>query len=167
MRINKFNESSELSDYCNGKIKLTPILNIIGNDSSKEWYSIIGKYFYNKAGEDFFKNHHILLDKLKVGSKKDKETSYRMIGIYFITSYLNDKSLKRMFGSPICHSEFGEGFRPKRKYEYCSHFVEVGGEKLHIGYDDRGTSIEVNPNLTPQAVYNIMENLVDRYLDKK
>lgn len=72
-----------------------------------------------------------------------------------------------MFGSPICHSEFGEGFRPKRKYEYCSHFVEVGGEKLHIGYDDRGTSIEVNPNLTPQAVYNIMENLVDRYLDKK
>lgn len=159
--INKFNQ--ELSDYCDGKVKLTPILNILMNDRSKEWYSILGEYFYNKAGKEFFLDHPYLLDKVN-GSKKDKETFYRVLGIYFITAYLDDKALKRMFGSPICHSEFGEGFHPRRKYEYCSHFVEVGGEKIHIGYDDRGTSIEVNPNLSPKVVYNILENLINMYL---
>ena len=158
--------NKELHDYVSGKFNLTPIQNILMNDYSKEWYSLIGKYFLEQWGEENLAEHKITLDRLKTGSKKDKESSYRMLGIFFITSHLNEKTLKEMFGKPICHSEFGEGFRPRRKYEYCSYFVDISGHKTHIGYDERGTSIEVENGLKPEEVFNMIKELVDKYVSR-
>lgn len=56
---------------------------------------------------------------------------------------------------PLLHNEFGEGFEgeydeetndygePDIKESYASYFVNVGGTDFHIGYDHRGTSIEI------------------------
>jgi len=60
-----------------------------------------------------------------------------------------------MFGKPLLHNEFGEGFdgvydeetdqtgEPDIKESYASYFVNVGGTEFHIGYDHRGTGIEI------------------------
>ena len=60
-----------------------------------------------------------------------------------------------MFGKPIFHDEFGEGFdgeydeetdeelEPEIKESYASYFVNVDGTNFHIGYDHRGTGIEI------------------------
>lgn len=129
--------NKELQDYVDGKFTLTPTMNILMNDRSKDWYGLIGKYFLEQNGEENI-DSEILLDKLK-GSKKDKERTYFILGTYFLTSYLDQTSLKEMFGKPICHNEFGEGFRPRRKYQHCSYFVDIDGHKAHISYDERGT----------------------------
>lgn len=163
--------NKELHDYVSGKFNLTPIQNILMNDYDNEWYSLIGKYFLEKWGEENLQEHKITLDRIKKGNKRDKETGYRMLGIFFITSHLNEETLKEMFGKPICHSEFGEGFDNKRKYddrgnespEYCSYFLNIDGHKAHIGYDHRGTSIEVENGLKPEEVFNMIKELVDRF----
>ncbi len=165
MKINKFVEHSKeekLQEYLDGKLNLTPILNILMNDRKTDWYSRIGEYFLEKMGKDFFgEEHSFLFDKMN-GSKKDKESSLRMLGIYFITTYLDEKSLKKMFGNPICHDHFGEGFERKRKYSFCSHIVEIDGQTLHIGYDHRGTVIECE-KMTSENVLNIIRKLIDLY----
>jgi len=38
------------------------------------------------------------------------ERTYSSIAILFTTSILDEFSLKKMFGDPIFHNEFGEGF---------------------------------------------------------
>jgi len=165
MTISRFMDfNKELQDYIDGKFNLTPILNILMNDRSVDWYVKLGKYFVDHVGSENLKLHSTLLKRLN-GSRSDKETSYRMFGIYFITAYLNEDSLKEMFGKPVCHSEFGEGFDEKIKYEFCSYFVDMDGHKIHIGYDHRGTIIEVEKNLKPEEVYKILIELVDTYID--
>ena len=94
--------------YVNGELELTPILNILMNDQSCDWYALIGKYFLEEYGEENLK-HQRLFDKIHNGSKKEKETSYYMLGTFFVCSYLDQRALKEMFGSPICHDKFGEG----------------------------------------------------------
>lgn len=158
--------NKELQDYVSGKFTLTPIMNILMNDYTKEWCGLIGKYFLEQYGEENLGEHKILFDRLKSGNKKDKETSYRMLGIYFLTYYLDENSLKEMFGNPICHREFGEGFRRKRKYEYCSYFVDINGHKAHIGYDERGTSMEVEKDLSPNEVFEMIKELIDKYVNR-
>ena len=158
--------SKELQDYISGVFTLTPTMNILMNDRSKDWYGLIGKYFLEQYGEENLEDHEILFDRLKNGSKKDKETSYFMLGTYFLTTYLDETSLKEMFGNPICHSEFGEGFRPRRKYEYCSYFIDISGHKAHIGYDERGTRMEVEKDLSPNEVFEMIKELVDKYVNR-
>jgi hypothetical protein len=81
------------------------------------------------------------------------------IAIYFLTSHLDLDSLRKMFGDPILHNEFGEGFigeYDKETDEYgesdikescASFFVNVGGLNLHFICDNRGTIEEVEfPN---------------------
>ena len=157
-----YENNSDLENYINGKYKLTPTINILMNDSTKDWYSLIGEDFFNNVDEDFFKSNK-WIEKIKKASKKEKNKYYDFIGINFITSYLNEESLKNMFGEPICHGEFGEGFEPKRKYEYCSYFVDINNSKVHIGYDERGTTIEVEKGLTTNEVYEIIKVLIDKY----
>lgn len=81
--------------------------------------------------------------------------SYTEKASMFVTSTLDENALKKMFGEPILHSEFGEGFdgeydeetddflEPGIKESYASYFVNVGGSDFHIGYDHRGTRIEI------------------------
>ena len=66
--INKYESfSSELKDYVKGKTKLTPQMNILINDRSKDWYSEIGKYLVEIFNEklpgrlSFFNDSNSLL----------------------------------------------------------------------------------------------------------
>lgn len=166
MEIKRFaNFNKELVTYVSDGYKLTPIMNILMNDYGNDWYAKIGKYFFDKVGKSFLeKDHYKLIERLKKPLIK-KDSVYRMIGIYFITTYLSESSLKEMFGQPINHSEFGEGFKPKRKYEFSSYFLEFGDSVVHIGYDERGTIIEVPEDLTPEGVYQILVELVNTYVE--
>ncbi len=150
--------------YVNGELELTPILNILMNDQSCDWYALIGKYFLEEYGEENLK-HQRLFDKIHNGSKKEKETSYYMLGTFFVCSYLDQRALKEMFGSPICHDKFGEGFQPRRTYTYCSYFIDINGHTVHIGFDERGTSIEVPVDLSSIEVFNIVKELVNIYCE--
>ncbi len=71
--IKKFESySKELSDYVKGKTKLTPQMNILINDRSKNWYAEVGKYFVDVFDGDLpgglsFYNDKI--DKLRIIDK--------------------------------------------------------------------------------------------------
>lgn len=160
--IKRIEDSTILQNYVSGIIKLTPIMNILINDYDTNWYSKLGHYFLDKMGVEYFREDHLMaLEKLN-GSKKEKEVASRMLGIYFITSYLNKDTLKKMFNTPIKHSHFGEGFDTPRKYSYCSYFINIDDVIFHIGYDHRGTTIECQI-LDAKGLYTSLCKLIDLY----
>lgn len=91
-----------------------------------------------------------------------------MVGIEFITSTLDKKSLSIMFGNPILHNSFGEGFEKKDKIKesYASYMVTINDVKLHIGYDHRGTRIECLEGIKPDVLMDSLKDLVDIYKEK-
>lgn len=145
-------------EYLDGDLHLVNIINILMNDMKNKWYSKIGEYFIETVGLDFLEKNH---PSIRENIKNNRDNILRFIGILFITGYLNEQNLKKMFGEPIKHSEFGEGFERKRKYECCSYFVEVNGNILHITFDQRGTSIECEEKLTPIETFDTIKKLID------
>lgn len=153
----------------------TPIMNIILN-KNMDAYSEIGGYLIDKGyipetyGEkskylyDIYKNGSALQ---KVFSKKDINVFLRMSAITFLTSDLDEKVLTSLFGKPIKHSEFGEGFDRKRKYSYISYFTEMDGYKFHFGIDHRGTNIEVDKYISYDNLILCIQKLIDKYLKLK
>lgn len=77
---------------------------------------------------------------------------------------IDKKIMKKMWGNPLFHSEFGEGFGRKSKSTFASYFVEIDGFKFHIGYDHRGTSIEPDSKLTPDQLFDCLKVLMDEIL---
>lgn len=158
----------KLKDYTNDNIYYTPIMNIMMNNHSEDWYAELGKYItenldiekipYLSYFSDKLKKEKSLITKIKDFVSPNNQT-YTSIAISFLTGGLDEKALENMFGKPIFHDEFGEGFdgeydeetdeelEPEIKESYASYFVNVSGTNLHIGYDHRGTSIEIElPN---------------------
>ena len=158
----------KLKDYTKGKTHYTPIMNIILNNRSENWYAELGKYItenldiekipYLGFYADKLKERKGLITKIKDFISPESRT-YTSIAIHFLTGVLDEEALKNMFGDPIFHDEFGEGFdgeydeetdeelEPEIKESYASYFVNVGGTNFHIGYDHRGTGIEIElPN---------------------
>ena len=154
----------KLKDYTKGKIHYTPVMNIIMNNRSKDWYVELGKYIIEELDIEKIPYLSFFADKLKerkglVTKIKDfvspETQTYSSISIHFLTGVLDEKALENMFGKPIFHDEFGEGFdgewdeetdeqlEPEIKESYASYFVNVDGINFHIGYDHRGTSIEI------------------------
>ncbi len=158
----------KLKDYTRGKTHYTPIMNIIMNNRSEDWYAELGKYItetldiekipYLSYFSEKLKKEKSLITKIKDFVSPNNQT-YTSIAISFLTGGLDEKPLEDMFGKPIFHDEFGEGFdseydeetdeesEPEIKESYASYFVNVDGTEFHIGYDHRGTSIEIQiPN---------------------
>jgi uncharacterized lipoprotein YehR (DUF1307 family) len=158
----------KLKDYSKGKTNYTPIMNIIMNNRSENWYAELGKYINEKLDIEKIPTLSFLSDRLKerknlVTKIKDfinpEVRTYESISMFFLTSSLDEKSLENMFGKPLLHDEFGEGFdgeydeetdeesEPEIKESYASYFVNVDGTEFHIGYDHRGTGVEIQiPN---------------------
>ena len=154
----------KLKDYTKGKTHYTPIMNIILNNRSKDWYTELGKYIdetldIEKIPElsffvDEVKRERGVITKIK-NFVSSRLSVYSSIAIHFLTGVLDEKALENMFGKPIFHDEFGEGFdgeydeetdeygEPEIKESYASYFVNVNGINFHIGYDHRGTGIEI------------------------
>jgi hypothetical protein len=155
---------NKLKDYTGGKTHYTPIMNIIMNNRSEDWYAELGKYItetldiekipYLSYFSEKLKKEKSLITKIKDFVSPNNQT-YTSIAISFLTGGLDEKALENMFGKPLLHSEFGEGFdgeydeetdeygEPEIKEYYASYFVNVDGTNFHIGYDHRGTGIEI------------------------
>ena len=154
----------KLKDYTKGKTHYTPVMNIIMNNRSENWYAELGKYITEELDIEKIPYLGFYADKLKerkniITKIKDfispESRTYTSIAIHFLTGVLDEKSLENMFGKPIFHDEFGEGFEgeydeetdeelePEIKESYASYFVNVDGTNFHIGYDHRGTGIEI------------------------
>jgi hypothetical protein len=157
----------KLKDYTGGKIHYTPIANIIMNNRSKNWYAELGRYITENLDIETIPELSWLAPRLKEKKNlvtkikdflNDDNQLYFSVASFFLTSALSAKktgALKKMFGEPILHDEFGEGFegeydeetdeygQPDIKESFASYFVDVEGTNFHIGYDHRGTIIEV------------------------
>jgi hypothetical protein len=189
---------NKLKDYTEGKIDFTPIMNIMINNHSKNWYVELGKYITDtldieKISElDFLSKKLFWQEKKKIMTKiKDYFNStdrvYSSIATFFLTSTLDEVSLRKMFGEPILHNEFGEGFDgeydeetddygdPDIKESYASYFVNIGGLDFHIGYDHRGTGIEINipvdanhdvTDSDAEKCFEALKGLIDLYKTK-
>lgn len=158
---------NKLKNYVSGNINYTPIGNYILNGKNRDGWEEIGKYAYNvvfggKLPEslkfmDVDLNPKNFVKKLTDFGKVKR--SYEFLGIMLLThsDYVIDK-LKELYGEPIYHSEFGEGFdgeydeetdefgEPDIKEDFASYFVTIEGVDFHIGYDHRGLTIEVKYN---------------------
>lgn len=155
---------NKLNDYLSGKTHYTPIMNIIMNNHSENWYADLGKYItetldiekipYLSFFSDKLKERKGITTKIKDFISPESRT-YTSIAIHFLTGVLDENVLENMFGKPLLHDEFGEGFdgeyneetddydEPEIKESYASYFVDVDGTEFHIGYDHRGTGIEI------------------------
>jgi hypothetical protein len=189
----------KLKDYTGGKTHYTPIMNIIMNNRSENWYAELGKYInetldiekipYLSYFSEKLKKEKSLITKIK-DFVSPNEQIYTSIAISFLTGGLDEKALENMFGKPIFHDEFGEGFdgeydeetdeelEPEIKESYASYFVNVDGTEFHIGYDHRGTGIEIElPNKyqwsdkgssdeDAKKCFESVKKLVDLYKEK-
>ena len=187
----------KLKDYTGGKIHYTPIANIIMNNRSKNWYAELGKYITDTLDIETIPELSWLAPRLKEKKNlvtkikdflNDDNRVYFSVASFFLTSALSAKKLKKMFGEPILHDEFGEGFdgendeetyeygEPDIKESFASYFVNVEGTNFHIGYDHRGTIIEVetskfdidNVSSDDEAkkCFESLKKLVDLYKEK-
>ena len=91
----------KLNDYVGGKLKFTPISNILMNDRTKDYYSEIGKYINDTLEISDIPSLSFFESKPKM--------KFSSIGIFFLTATLDEEALKNMFGEPIFHNKFGEG----------------------------------------------------------
>lgn len=180
----------KLKDYVNDKAHYTKMMIIMMNDRSKDWYGELGKYIAETLDIEKIPYLSFFADKLKEKGviKKIKnfidDNIYPGIAIHFLTGVLDEKALENMFGKPLFHDEFGEGFDgeydeetdeyadPEIKESYASYFVNVGGTDFHIGYDHRGTNIEIGitgkfqfgkSTLTAEEIFDSLKKLVDLY----
>ena len=167
----------KLNDYVSGETHYIPIMNIMLNNRSEDWYAELGKYITETLDIEKIPYLSFFVDKV--------EEREGMVAISFITGVLDEDVLEKMFGKPIFHNHFGEGFEgeydeetdeygePEIKESYASYFVNVGGINLHIGYDHRGTDIEVETgefdvdnvfsDEKAKKCFESLKNLVDVY----
>ena len=187
----------KLNSYIKGETFYTPILNIMVNNRSKDWYAELGKYIddtidITKVPDLAYCASHRpknnIATKIKDFLSSDSRF-YFNIASMFVTSTLDEKNLKKMFGEPLLHSEFGEGFEgewneedddfdePEIKEDHASYFVNVGGTDLHIGYDHRGTRVEIGldkkfdydkgiTDAEAERCLQALEKLVDLFKEK-
>lgn len=164
----------ELQDYVNGVSDYEPISNLFFQN--KDAYYELGKYIIDVFGddlpEDLKKLNMFKGGKIKKFSLfKKNDTSF--VSILFLTSVIDSNALRKLFGEPIYHDEFGEGFstgeydeeteediEPDIKESFASYFVEIEGVKFHIGYDNRGTSIEIEAGSTFDQTLNCIKKLI-------
>lgn len=190
---------NKLKDYISGKTHYTPIMNIMLNSrTTGNWYAKLGVYITETLDIEKIPYLGFYVDKLKerkgiITKIKDfvspESRTYTSIAIHFLTGVLDEKALEKMFGKPYFHSEFGEGFEgeydeeadeygePEIEESYASYIVNVGDTYFHIGYDHRGTNIEVEvpkgfeyntivSDAEGRRCFEALKKLVDLYKEK-
>lgn len=135
----------------------------------RDYYSQIGAYFISKG-----LGH---LDIYNPGNNVNVSA-----GIYVTCDYFNENILRKLFGEPLYHDEFGEGFEgeydeeledylePENESSYASYFIEINNIVLYIGYDHRGTSFEVkdvDDSVSNQQVIDAIKMLIDISIDSE
>ena len=193
------NFEKELKYYTSGVTNYETQLNIFLGDrrnTKKDSYVELGKYIVNVFGDDLPQNLSFFSDKVNIerctkGVRLQYEieralnvfsdqlnSTYSSIAIFFLTGTIYIEALEKMFGYPLYHDEFGEGFdgeyneetdeysEPEIKDSFASYFVEVNGVKIHIGCDHRGTKLEFEKGTSGEDALECCKGLVDIYKDK-
>jgi hypothetical protein len=178
----------KLKDYIEGKSQYTPQMNIMLNagDRPGDLYKKLGEYIDSTIDISNELNLKFFAEQLKEEKDKSflksvknllspKMSAFSSVAIFFLTASLNDETLRKMFGEPIFHNHFGEGFDDRRrKKTFASYFVNVDGIDLHIGYDQRGTCVEFGTvyegeaytKETEDKALSVLKCLVDLYKEK-
>lgn len=154
--------NKDLKDYIENNNYINEF-NILINDRSRKWYGELGQEIINIYGEDRLPEelsyHFEMLKEEYKGELRSRDSALSGIGISYVTSYLGEGKLESLFGEPIKHNEFGEGFHEYDENDepinsvdegHRSFFPIINGIKTHIGYDHRGTRIEVPKGTTTQ-----------------
>lgn len=161
--------NDRLKEYCNDTLKLTSVLNKFTNYgvNFKEFdgYQLLGEYIRCELEklDNLTRQLEFYLSKMDT------------LAIFFIAG-MEEDVLQRMFGEPVYHNEFGEGFegvynpttqkysKPLRKESYASYMIELNNYIFHIGYDHRGTRIEVQSDIDPKVLLECLKEISDLYI---
>lgn len=148
-KIIVLNHEEELKKYLANPNDFENSMNFLVNDPKKDWYEALGKTIYEIFGGNLPLTLKGIEEKIKQTGLLKKVFSigrnwYITLAIQFITHTLGPNLLKELFGEPLLHSHFGEGFEHDghQGEQYASYFVKIFEVVTHIGYDHRGTSIE-------------------------
>ena len=157
---------NEFENYLDGRIELTSNLNILINDRSRDWYEYLGEYTY----------HYYITSGKNIPMLDFSLDRLSSLGIQVVTG-IGD-NLKKMFGEPIYHDHFGEGFdgefdhdleeygEPEIPESHASYMLDINSHIIHVGFDHRGVSISVPSDLSPQVVCDdIMKPIITKYID--
>lgn len=152
---------NKLEEYISGSINYNSMMNYLRLD--KDIYQILGKYAYEDVFDkklpnklSYFNDYLKSSFNTKFNIFSKKERAYSSLAILLLTNsdFVIDK-LKEVYGEPIYHDEFGEGFdgeyddetdietEPEIKESFASYFITISDVDFHIGYDHRGLTIEV------------------------
>lgn len=167
----EFSDEEKMKRMLSDEDHYTNLLNILMNDLKGKWYEKIGKYLVGKFGKRLPNDYHWV--------KCEKDDDFRFVGIAFMTGSLgnlslNAETMQKLWGNPIFHDNFGEGGLEDFEEDssgYASYFKTINGLNFHIGYDHRGTGVEVMSisNFSPatrkypaaEDVFNAIKLLVD------
>lgn len=141
----KFNTVGDLFNWCD----------------RQRWHAQLGKFIYDTYGEnmpqEFKKLQEIISKEIHDKSITSKGADkLDTLTICYLANYLNTPVLEPVFGKPLFHNRFGEGWFTEEdgsltirckgghpEKNHASYFLEICGIKVHIGYDHRGTQVDI------------------------
>lgn len=162
----KQNYQKYMDDLMSDKIRYEKVFSVFINDLGRNWYDDFGRFIINSISNDepiplhFYYNLGIPASKLGVKRKNitiPTNVRYSSIGIESI-HFLSKECLREFLGRPLFHNHFGEGLTPSSKSSYASYFVQIDGVDFHIGYDHRGTEIEVKYGTSPDILLDKLKS---------
>lgn len=170
---------NKLQDYVAGKDNYQSLLNFM--NEKRDIFEILGKYAYeevfNKVLPKKLEFYNDLLSNKNIIKKMttfyDKKQAFSSFAILLLThsEFVMDK-LRELYGEPIYHDEFGEGFdgeyneetddfdEPEIKESFASYFLNIEGVDLHIGYDHRGLTIEAKKGTSGKDLTKALEKFL-------
>jgi len=150
--------NEKFQSYMDGEFEVTHIINQLAHNM--DMFSELGEYLRNVAPDDW---DPMGVRMMELG---DNLAGNRFLGMAFFTTFLNGDILEKVFGSPINHSEFGEGFETNRDYWFSSYIIEINGHLYHVGYDHRGTAFEPDVTTSYDDVMKDAKSLIDYIFEK-
>ncbi len=155
MIIKYVNQKKKLEQYVKGELIFTPQMNITMTDRTRKWFYEIGKYFVDLHDSKLPGELSWWNDKVSSGDVQAIEA----VGM-FVLANIDRDLMETMWGKPLKHRQFGEGASGRAK-GFSSYFLEIDGKAFHIGYDHRGTTIEVVVGTTASEFFECIKMVMD------
>ena len=156
-KIKILNHKKELKEYVKVMDRwdvFNGLNNLFANCFRQRWQVQLGKFIYDTYGENmpeqFKKLREIITEELAKSDTPNTitergATHLMLLSICYEANYLKGEALIPVFGEPLLHSKFGEGFEEDdhQGHQHASYFLEIYDIKIHIGYDHRGSRVDI------------------------